>query len=145
MQLAAVQHSTPNVATLIPRAEIASKLNLSVQDLFNRLHINARSSSEQGFQLTPATAVRGIDPAVVSGNFMTLVQAARMVAPDAGEHLTAAEQAISSLTQLILRAREDVSTKVDPASFGTSFLRPFNEQLALVSRAATRVAAGAFD
>jgi len=145
MQLVATTADPITVAAALqPRAEIASKLNLSVQDLFNRLHVNARTAVELGRRLTPAVAVQGIEPATVSGNFITLVQAARMVAPDAEQHLGAAEQAVMSLTQLLLGARNDATTQLDPTCFGSQFLRPFNEQLALVSRAATHVAGGAF-
>ncbi|MCW2974359.1 MAG: hypothetical protein JWN72_2632 [Thermoleophilia bacterium] len=145
MQLAAAQNAAPNnLATLIPRSEVAAKLNLSVQDLFNKLHVNARDAYEAGRPLTPATIVRGVDPTRVSGNFMVLIQAARSVAPEAEQHLAAAEHAVAGLTQLLMSAAEDHSSIIDPSQLGPQFLRPFNEQLALVSRAATHVAAGAF-
>ena len=146
MQLAATQHAAPssNLATLVPRSEVAAKLNLSVQDLFNKLHVNARDAYAAGRPLTPATIVQGVDPARVSGNFMVLLQAARSVAPEAESHLTAAEHAVAGLTQLLLSAAEDHTSIVDPTQLGAQFLRPFNDQLALVSRAATEVASGAF-
>ncbi|MBC7461732.1 MAG: hypothetical protein H7287_10260 [Thermoleophilia bacterium] len=146
MQLAATPNAAPhsNLATLIPRSDVAAKLNLSVQDLFNMLHVNARDAYDAGLPLTPATIVRGINPTMVSGNFMVLIQAARSVAPEAEQHLAAAEHAVAGLTQLLLSAAEDHTSIVDPTQLSTQFLRPFNEQLALVSRAATHVAAGAF-
>jgi hypothetical protein len=150
MQLAATAHaaSSPGTAAgLLPREDIATRMNLSVQDLFNTLHVNARDAADsggRGFRLTPATIVRSVDADKVTGNFLMLIQSARAVAPDAEPHLAAAEHAVSGLAQLLIAAAGDSTTTIDPAELGTQFMPPFNEQLALVSRAAQRVAAGSF-
>lgn len=148
MQLTATQaHATSTRSLIEPRSRLAAQLNLSVQELFNTLHLNARTAVEHGgvrFRLTPADIVRGIDQQRVTGNFIVLINSARAVAPDAEQQLAAAEHAVSGLAQLLLGAAADHTTHVDHLQLGTQFLPPFNEHLAQVSRAAQQLEVGSF-